>query len=576
MTDRDALQGAIKTTLYASQYVLMRPFNCINNPICFMYVCSWIDSLLLCRYSFSLAFIYMSAPRIPVAVAQPISKAKPAPAAAVIAPPGGSPIISAAAAAPVPSVSSHSHSNSDELDARLILDMPLSRVYQLKDGTKHLVTEGTLEVLQSRFDGRDVYVLVLDGVKLALRLEVPCLEMAPRNFVFPTDSVTYGLVVADTVDADVLDVFRILLSEHTSFRSAAAPQPISSLPDVVKEDKVVGVANSVAAGLGAGSVVVATGVIRGGKLLGGVIVRGGEYLASKLTPNAEPTKVSQASKDRLAKAKFVSGAACKVSKALVIGAMATTEIMAKQLSDALKETDIGKKIASDPVHPQPRLDAAKHVGKSAIGAVLNVYTAIETAVFGVASDVSTATVTVVKQKYGAEAGAHTEASLGVAGQVAVATHQVNQIGVKSIVKKTAIKASQEILTTPSERAAAEKAKQDAAAAEGPGVALKNSIGQAMGLPAGVDPLVAMEAAAAVAQLSQASNAIISEQKHSAAAAAASAGPVHTPSISQSDIVVTTATATGTSPAAAQARATQAANAGARAAVAPAVAQPVKK
>ena len=61
-------------------------------------------------------------------------------------------------------------------------------------------------------------------------------------------------------------------------------------------------------------------------------MRGGEYLASKLTPNAQATTVSEQSKARLTKAKFLSGAACKVSKALVVGAMATTELMASQLT----------------------------------------------------------------------------------------------------------------------------------------------------------------------------------------------------------------------------------------------------
>src|SRR4051812_14115922 len=107
---------------------------------------------------------------------------------------------------------------------------------------------------------------MLGGVKLALRSEVPCLEMAPRNYVFPTDGNTYGVVVADTITEDVLEVFRVILTENTSFRSAAAPQPIASLPD--SPDRVVSTANSVAAGLGAGSVVVATGIVKGGQMVG--------------------------------------------------------------------------------------------------------------------------------------------------------------------------------------------------------------------------------------------------------------------------------------------------------------------
>jgi hypothetical protein len=270
-----------------------------------------------------------------------------------------------------------------------------------------------------------------------------------------------------------------------------------------------------------------------------------------------------------------------VSKALVIGAMATTEMMSKQLSEALKDTEMGRKLGGDPAKPNPRLDAAKTVGKATIGAVLQVYGAIETAVFGVASDAAAATVTVVKHKYGEEAGAHTQESFGVAGSVASAAHDVKQLGIKSIAKKTMVKAGQEVLTTPAERAAAEEARRQEAAAAGPGAAIRQHVGASMGLPAGVDPLVALEAAAAVAQLSSASNAVMADQKASAASASASAAAAapsaaaaggHVHSASCGDVVVSTATATGATPAIAQANATRAA----QAAVAQVVAQPVKK
>lgn len=465
--------------------------------------------------------------------------------------------------------------------------MPSSRVYLLTEGSKTLVHEGTLQVLQSKLDGRDVYLLLLGGVRFALRPEVPCLEMAARDFVFPTDEGTYGLVVSDSIDAEVLEVFSVLLQEHTSFRAAAAPQPIAALPD--KPDRMVTVAHTAAAGLGTGSVVVATGIVKGGQMVGKVLVRGGHYLTTKLSRNAEASKVSQQSRDRLAKAQFVSGAACKVSKALVIGAVATTEMMAAQLHEAIKSTDIGKKLAGDADKPNPRLDAAKHVGKATLSAVLNIYTAIETAVFGVAQDAAAATVTVVQHKYGEELGAHTKSSLNVATEVVVAARDVSKLGVKAIAKKTMIKTTQHALTSDAERAAEAEAKQQAAAAAGPSAAIKQQVGAAMGLPQGMDPLVAMEAAAAVAQLSSASKQLMGEQRaHSHAhahaqpaafsAARASGAPSSPSSRAEGEeaVLVSTATATGATPALAQAAATQAATQAlqAQARAQPIVAQPI--
>ena len=346
-------------------------------------------------------------------------------------------------------------------------------------------------------------------------------------------------VLCSTIHDDVLDVFRVMLQEHTSFRTAETPQNIEELPDTV--EKVTTVANSVAAGLGAGSVVVATGVIKGGKMVGSLVMKGGNYLTTKLNRNKEATKVSEEHKARLQKAKFVSGAAVKVSKALVIGAMATTQVMAHQLSEAIKETDIGKKIAAEPEVPNANLEAAKVVGKATIGAVLNVYQAMETAVFGVAHDVSAATVTVVTHKYGEEAGIHTKESLGVVENVAVAAHGMKQLGVKSIAKATAIKTGQEVLTTDAERAEEAQRKADALAAAGPAGQMRAGLGAAMGLPEGIDPMLAMEAMQSVAVLK---------------AAAAGMGAGH-----QGD-TVTTATATGPTPAAAHAAASAAAHAAA--------------
>lgn len=478
-------------------------------------------------------------------VAAPVATAKPpTPKAAAVAAAAPSPASTAAAAAAA---------EDGEVEARIIMDMPLTRAYLLVDGSKKLVENGTIEIMQTTTqEGEEVYLMLLGSVKIALNIHVPCLEMAPRNFVFPTDGKTYGIVIADSITDEVLEVFHVLLTDHTSFRAAATPQLLSELPDT--PERVTGMANSVAAGLGAGSVVVATGVIKGGKMVGSLFMRGGTYLTQKLRPNEKASVVSDASKARLQKAKFVSGAAVKVSKALVIGAMATTSVMAHQLSEAIKETEIGQKLSSEPDKPNANLDAAKVVGKATIGAVLNVYQAMETAVFGVAHDVSSATVTVVTHKYGEERGAHTKESLGVVENVVVAAHGVNQLGVKSIAKATAIKTGQEVLTTPAEREAEERAKAEATLAAGhssSSSAARQGLGAALGLPEGMDPLVAMEAMQAMSQLSVASKSVIAHE------GAGKRGD---------QTYVTTASATGATPAKAQAAAQAAANAGAAAAM----------
>ena len=101
-----------------------------------------------------------------------------------------------------------------------IMDCPVTKIYLLTNGSKKLVESGTMQVLMVDPDGvkgneDDVYILLAGGFKLALRMYVPCLEMAPRNFVFPTDDKTYGIILAESVEG---------ASERTRGHSELAPQ----------------------------------------------------------------------------------------------------------------------------------------------------------------------------------------------------------------------------------------------------------------------------------------------------------------------------------------------------------------
>jgi hypothetical protein len=68
---------------------------------------------------------------------------------------------------------------------------------------------------------------------------VPCLVVAPRNFVFPVpatkDGGCYGLVLPDTVPHEDEEVLEIILEASTALRRSDASQqrPIAShLPPI--------------------------------------------------------------------------------------------------------------------------------------------------------------------------------------------------------------------------------------------------------------------------------------------------------------------------------------------------------
>ncbi len=66
----------------------------------------------------------------------------------------------------------------------------------LTEGQKRKYEPKTkLQVLSTYVDDEEVYMLILGKFKTVLRAHVPCLEMAPRNFVFPTDGDCYGIII---------------------------------------------------------------------------------------------------------------------------------------------------------------------------------------------------------------------------------------------------------------------------------------------------------------------------------------------------------------------------------------------
>lgn len=82
---------------------------------------------------------------------------------------------------------------------------------------------------------------------------------------------------------------------------------------------MVQVSHTVANKIDAGAALVANGLIVAGSTAGEYIAKGGEAIKSRLRPSPEPVRVSDATKSKLGKAKFVSGAAVTISRALVQG-----------------------------------------------------------------------------------------------------------------------------------------------------------------------------------------------------------------------------------------------------------------
>jgi len=191
-----------------------------------------------------------------------------------------------------------------------------------------------------------------------------------------------------------------------------------------------------------------SGVVTGGQALGKVVNRGAEFLVSRTTPSEKPIEISEVSKKRIERAKMASGAAVKVSKALLIGAMATVSALSNQVSASVKETEFGKKLSEK---GSERAEAAKEVAIQTVAAVAKIYESLEVAGLSLLGDVSQATVKVVHHKYGDEVASATKHGLGVVTDVSTATVQMRRVGLRAVAKATAIESTVGILSESQNR-----------------------------------------------------------------------------------------------------------------------------
>eukprot|EP00456_Euglypha_rotunda_P020128 TRINITY_DN1767_c0_g1_i2.p1 TRINITY_DN1767_c0_g1~~TRINITY_DN1767_c0_g1_i2.p1 ORF type:complete len:232 (+),score=39.46 TRINITY_DN1767_c0_g1_i2:332-1027(+) len=180
----------------------------------------------------------------------------------------------------------------------------------------------------------------------------------------------------------------------------------------------------------------------GGQKLGQALKSGGDYMVTKIDSNPTPTVVSETTKSRIAKAKVASGAAVKVSRALLAGAMAAVSVISHQVSEAAKETDIGKKLSDK---GSERTEAMKDVAVQSISALVKIYGALELAGLALLSDASEATVKVVKHKYGEEVGHTTAQGLGVVTDMGAASAAMSRVGVTAVAKATVVEATVDLL-----------------------------------------------------------------------------------------------------------------------------------
>ncbi|XP_032636099.1 spartin isoform X2 [Chelonoidis abingdonii] len=195
----------------------------------------------------------------------------------------------------------------------------------------------------------------------------------------------------------------------------------------------------VAHGILSGASWLSWGLVKGAEYTGKAIHKGASKLREHIQPEEKPLEVNPTVAKGLHVAKQATGGAVKVSRFLVEGVCSIASSIGKELAPHVKKH--GSKLVPESLKKdkdgKSTFDGAMVVAASGIQGFSTVWQGLESAAKCIANSVSTETVHTVQHKYGDDAGHATDNAMNSAINVGVTAFNIDNIGIKAIVKKTA-------------------------------------------------------------------------------------------------------------------------------------------
>lgn len=192
---------------------------------------------------------------------------------------------------------------------------------------------------------------------------------------------------------------------------------------------------------------VSWGLVKGAEFTGKAIQKGASKLRERIQPEEKPVEVSPAVTRGLHIAKQATGGAAKVSQFLVDGVCTVANCVGKELAPHVKKH--GSKLVPESLkkdrNGKSALDGAMVVAASSVQGFSTVWQGLECAAKCIVKNVSAETVQTVRHKYGHTVGEATHAAVNAAINVGVAAYNIDNIGIKAMVKKTAKQTGHTIL-----------------------------------------------------------------------------------------------------------------------------------
>uniref|UniRef100_A0A8C5RLY1 Spartin n=1 Tax=Laticauda laticaudata TaxID=8630 RepID=A0A8C5RLY1_LATLA len=298
------------------------------------------------------------------------------------------------------------------------------------------------------------FLQVCDWLYPLMCSQSPVLSCSSGVYMFPdmmsqVSGSYVGVVLSSELPIADRELFEDLLKQMTDLRiqHAEASSDVINLGQTVhiqpvpeeRDRELPEWSEKIAHGILSGASWLSWGLVKGAEYTGKAIHKGASKLREHIHPEEKPLEVNPTVAKGLHVARQATGGAVKVSQFLVEGVCSVASCVGRELAPHVKKH--GSKLVPESLKKdkdgRSTLDGALVVAASGVQGFSTIWQGLECAAKCIAKNVSTETVQTVKFKYGNDAGQATNNAVSSAINVGVTAFNIDHIGIKAMVKKTA-------------------------------------------------------------------------------------------------------------------------------------------
>uniref|UniRef100_A0A2D4P892 Spartin n=1 Tax=Micrurus surinamensis TaxID=129470 RepID=A0A2D4P892_MICSU len=298
------------------------------------------------------------------------------------------------------------------------------------------------------------FLQVCDWLYPLMCSQSPVLSCSSGAYMFPdmmsqVSGSYVGVVLSSELPIADRELFEDLLKQMTDLRiqHAEASSDMINLGQTVhiqpvpeeRDRELPDWSEKIAHGILSGASWLSWGLVKGAEYTGKAIHKGASKLREHIHPEEKPLEVNPSVAKGLDMARQATGGAVKVSQFLVEGVCSIASCVGRELAPHVKKH--GSKLVPESLKKdkdgKSTLDGALVVAASGVQGFSTIWQGLECAAKCIAKNVSTETVQTVRFKYGDDAGQATNNAVSSAINVGVTAFNIDHIGIKAMVKKTA-------------------------------------------------------------------------------------------------------------------------------------------